>query len=164
MVTEVLVSWLAEAYAMELAEQSLLEQWSKDFERHPDLRSEIRQHLVETSQHIKDIAECIESIGGTVSEAPEASTHHFIHLAEQATSTSQYNDELVKAMLALHAVEHFEHATYLALSEAARALGEDEIADTCEHIAEEEHAMAEWSEEQIPTVVAAYIANAREEV
>jgi ferritin-like metal-binding protein YciE len=162
MVTEVLIAWLNDAYTMEQTQTHVLEQLSIDFERYPEIQSEIRQHLAETHKQLTDLQECIESLGGVVTES--TITGLATGGVNDSAEGGPYNDELVKHMLLLHANERFEQGTYIAIAEAAHSIDEDEIADTCERIAEEECAMAEWTEEQIPLITAAYMASTREEV
>jgi ferritin-like metal-binding protein YciE len=152
MAAELLIAWLNDAYAMEQAQAKTLEGFIEDFEEHTEIRSELRQHLLESEDQIKDLKLAIEDLGGKV--APGRSNLSEIIASVQEMSVSPYHDERVKDLLLLHATEHYEHITYMAIAEGARQLGEDDIADTCERIADEEAAMAEWAEEQIPAVVA----------
>jgi ferritin-like metal-binding protein YciE len=69
-------------------------------------------------------------------------------------------DEKVKDMLMIHAGEHYEHASYMGISEAAKRLGENEIATIADQIAEEEKATAKWAEEQIPGLINRALATA----
>ena len=152
MTPELLISWLNDAYAMEQAQIRMLERFSTDFEPYPDIRSELRQHLIETRQQLDDIRECLTTLG----VAPRAAQRPtpIQGLYPDSSHVTFKEDELVKNLLVLHACEHYEHITYLALAEGARQASQDEIADICERIAEEEMAMAEWVEEQVPVVVA----------
>jgi ferritin-like metal-binding protein YciE len=139
----------------------MLEQYSKDFEAHPDVRSELQQHLLETKQQIEDIEECLSGLGAKASAAKDALGT--ISGLAQGVGTNAFKDKLVKDLLALYASEQFAYACYSALAEGARHHMADEVADICERIAEEEMAMAEWVEEQLPAVVTATL-TAREEV
>ncbi|HSD55827.1 MAG TPA: DUF892 family protein [Candidatus Saccharimonadales bacterium] len=148
MVQELLIAWLNDARAMEQAHIQKLKQLVEDFEDFTEIRSELKQHVTEVEEAIEDLEEAIKGLGGKVVESVfNADT------IQSADSTGPYHDELVKDMLTLHANEHYGHITYLALAECASHLGEDEIADMSERAAEEKRVMAEWTEEQLPTVI-----------
>ncbi len=55
-------------------------------------------------------------------------------------------------MLADYASEHFEIACYRSLIAAAEEAGKPQVAEVCSEILEDEEAMADWIEEQIPEV------------
>jgi ferritin-like metal-binding protein YciE len=59
-------------------------------------------------------------------------------------------DEVVKDCLAAYASRHFEIATYISLSAAARRLERPAIEQMCEENLQQERAMASWLERQIP--------------
>jgi ferritin-like metal-binding protein YciE len=161
MAEELLVAWLNDAHAMEQAQLATLERFVEDFNKQPEIRSELRQHLLETQEQITDIKEAIESLGGTVLNT-QSILGTLIGTASNISS-GPYHDEPVKNMQTLYAIEHFEHICYMAIAEGARHIGEDEIADMCERIAEEEKAMAEWVEEQLPNIVSGCVKTVIEE-
>jgi ferritin-like metal-binding protein YciE len=71
----------------------------------------------------------------------------------QSVMTGPFQDELVKNFLMDYAAENLEIASYNAIITAARDLGEEEVARTCEQILREEQAMAGWLQENLPTAV-----------
>src|SRR5690625_5911077 len=71
----------------------------------------------------------------------------------QSAMAALTGDDLVKASLAGYASEHLEIASYQALIAAANDLGDTETAAVCEQILEEELAMSEWLEENLPEIV-----------
>lgn len=153
MATELLIAWLNDAYAMEQAQIKMLESFAQDFDSYPEIRRELHEHLVETKQQVADVRECIESLDGVVGPAATSSLSNLTKLPD-ALGSNHTQDRLIRNMAIMYANEHFEHVTYTALAAAARKASQDEIADMCERMAEEEIAMAEWLEEQIPEVVA----------
>lgn len=68
-----------------------------------------------------------------------------------------FDDELVKNCLAYSASEHFEIACYRSLIAAAHETGQTEIAEVCREILQDEDAMSEWLEEQIPVVTQTFL-------
>lgn len=148
---ELLVAWLNDAYAMEHAQIGTLEQYSKDFDAYDEIRVKLEEHLQETKQQKEEVKAAIERLGGSVSQTKVA-IGAFIG-AVQGVGTGPYKDELVKNLLVLHANEHFEHISYVALADAAATLGEDEIARMCRAIARQEKSMAEWLEKPLQRIV-----------
>lgn len=156
MATTLLISWLQDAYAMSQSHIKMLEQYSKDFESYPDVRSELQQHILETRQQVEDVEECLKGLDSKPSGVKNTAAK-LGGLAE-GIGTSPFKDTLVKDLLALYAAEQFAYACYSALAEGARHLMADETSDICERIAEEEMAMAEWIEEQLPAIVTSTLA------
>lgn len=60
----------------------------------------------------------------------------------QGASTGAAMDEMVKNCLADYATEHFEIASYRALSAAAQKVGDQETVIVCEEIIKDEQEMA----------------------
>lgn len=147
---DMLVAWLNDTYAMEQSQLKMLKRFVDDYEEFPDIQAKLREHYEQTERQAEDIKTCIEGLDGKVSTAKSAMGN--IMGTMQGIGTSVYKDEVVKDMIMLHAGEHFEHASYLALAAGAEASGEGEIAAVCRRILDEEKAMAEWTEEQLPLV------------
>jgi ferritin-like metal-binding protein YciE len=148
---ELLTAWLNDAYALADAQTVTLERFAEDFVAHSDIRSELRQHLVETKDQMEDLEDAIHELGGKVAKGKTSLPDIIVAVKEM--SSSPYHDELVKDLRLLYAAEHYEHILYMSIAEASRRLNEDDIADTCERLADEAMAMAEWAEEQLPTIV-----------
>ncbi|HET8671948.1 MAG TPA: DUF892 family protein [Candidatus Saccharimonadales bacterium] len=162
MAAELLTAWLNDAYALADAQAKTIERFAEDFAGHSDIRSELRQHLAETRDQMNDLEDAIHELGTKVTK------HHSTNLPDilrtvKEMSSSPYHDELVKDLQLLHAMEHYEHIMYLAVAEASRRMGEDDIADTCERFADEAMAMAEWAEEQLPAIVTSCLSAAIKE-
>lgn len=151
MAKDLLITWLNDAYAMEESQVEMLERFIKDFDSEPDIKSRLQEHLDMTRQQREDIKTCLGRLDQTPSKV-KSLLGNLLGMA-QGMSTGPYKDELIKNMLLLHAGEHFEHASYLALVTAAEECCEDEIADVCERIAEEENDMADWAGESLPDIV-----------
>jgi len=158
MVQELLVAWLNDARAIEKAQLVRLRQLIEDFDDFAEIRSELRQHVTEVEEALEDLEEAVRGLGGKVVESVFTEP-----ASPNQAGTGPFHDELVKDLLALHASEHYGHIMYLALAECATHLGEDEIADMSERAAEEKRVMAEWTEEQLPTVITSCLHAATED-
>ena len=152
---ETLIGWLNDAYAMEKGLVQVLENHASDVKDRPEMYRKIAEHLEKTKMHAERVRDCVERLGGSTSSMKTAMGA--ISGFFQGRSTGASPDELVKNALSDYAAEHFEIASYKALIVAARALGEQEVAQVCETILRDEEDMARWLEQQLPTVVQEYL-------
>lgn len=147
-----LIPWLKNAYMMEQNMIPVLEshaQCAIPFDR---LRDRLDQHLGETYRHREQVARCLRLLGEEPStvKAMAATASGMV----QGIVTSIQPDAMLKNVLADYASESMEIASYTALVSATEELGEDQIADICREILDEEVEMAAWLEGQIPDVTA----------
>jgi ferritin-like metal-binding protein YciE len=149
--TEMVIAWLNDAYGMEQSITHVLENHAKDAKDHPQLQSGIQQHLEATKRHADLVKQQIERLGGSTSTVKTAMSH--VMGMGQSVSTGMAKDELVKNALTDYATEHMEIASYRALQTAAMDLGDQDLARTCETIMADEMAMAQFLEQNLPTVV-----------
>lgn len=148
---EMLIAWLNDAHAMEQAQIPVLEKHAEDAEGFPDIRERDERHIEETRRHAERVKECIEHLG-EASSAPKNVLGSMMGNM-QSLMTAPFEDKLVKNFLMDFASENLEIASYSAIVTAARDLGEEEIAGTCEEILREEEEMADWLRENLPSVV-----------
>lgn len=148
---EVLIAWLNDAHAMEQAQIPVLQNHAKDADAFPEIRARDEQHIEETGRHADLVRGCLERLG----ESPSATKSALGTMMGNAQSvmTGPFRDELVKNFLMDYAAENLEIASYNAIITAARDMGEEDIARTCEQILRDEEAMAGWLEENLPTAV-----------
>lgn len=147
---EQLTTWLNSAHAMEQSLAQVLENHAKDAKDHPEMRSRLEEHVIETRGHAERLEECLRLLGEKPSTVKTAMGNLMGML--QGASTGMFRDELVKNVLADYASEHFEIACYRSLISAAEAADQPDIAEICAEILEEEEAMAAWLEEHIDEV------------
>jgi|SRR5690625_858884 len=146
------IAWLNDARAMELGLiQSLQGQAKMAEDLFPHVKSRIEQHLEETRRHAELIEGCLERLDANISTMKGVTG--VLGAGLQSAMAALTGDDLVKASLAGYASEHLEIASYQALIAAANDLGDTETAAVCEQILEEELAMSEWLEENLPEIV-----------
>ncbi|HEU4649118.1 MAG TPA: ferritin-like domain-containing protein [Gemmatimonadales bacterium] len=148
---ELLLSWLKDAHAMEEGLIPNLENHAKDAKDYPQIQARIQQHIEETRRHAELVRGCIERLGDDTSKAKELMGK--LQGRMGGLGTAVFGDELVKDLLADYAAEHVEIASYTALIAAARDLGDNTTATTCEQILRDEQAMARDIIENLPVVV-----------
>lgn len=148
---EQFIAWLNDAYSTELALMPVLKNHAKDAEDYPEIRDRDLQHLEETRRQAERLKKLIESLGGKVSTAK--SLFGTMLGQGQSISTEFFQDEITKNFLSDYAAEHFEIASYKALIETARQIGEHQCIPILEGILREEEAMARWIEEHLPLAI-----------
>jgi ferritin-like metal-binding protein YciE len=136
---------------MENALIQILEHQAKDAKEYPQVQAKIEQHLEQTRRHAELVKNCIETLGGSTSTVKTGMAKLFGQM--QAVSTGAAKDEMVKNALADFAAENFEIASYSALIQAAQELGDQRTAGVCQQILREEEEMAQWLQQNLPTLV-----------
>lgn len=152
---EELLHWLNDAYSMELTNIKILEEHIRDAEQFPEIQGRLRSHLGETRRHADRVRHCIEDIGGKVSRSKAMLGNMLGRM--KSMSTGMFNDELVKNALSDSATEHFEVACYKSLIAAAEDLGEERVIHACRQNMEEDQAMADWVDSQVPHVTRRFL-------
>ncbi|WP_199431420.1 YciE/YciF ferroxidase family protein [Qaidamihabitans albus] len=146
------ITWLNDAYAMEQALEETLERHAKDAQgENEEVHERIQRHIQETRDQAATVRECIESLGGQVSGSKSAFASMFG--AMQGNLNKPAGDTMVKNAVADYAAEHFEIATYRALIDAARQIGEEEVSGKLTGILRQEEEMARFLEQQLPGAV-----------
>ena len=148
---DLLIAWLNDAHGMENALIQVMENHVKDAKDHPQIQAKIQQHLEQTRRHAQMVKDCVEGLGAHTSAVKTGMAT--LSGQVQAVSTGAARDELVKNALADFASENFEIACYSALITAAQELGDQNIAQVCQRILQDEQEMANWLQQNLPTLV-----------
>lgn len=148
---DLLIDWLNDAHGMETALIQILEHQIKDAKDYPQVQAKLEQHLEQTRRHAQLVKGCIENFGSHTSTVKTGMATLFGQM--QALSTGPAKDEMMKNALADYAVENFEVASYTSLIRAAEELGEQQTAQVCQQILQEDQAMANWIEQNLPVLV-----------
>jgi ferritin-like metal-binding protein YciE len=98
---------------------------------------------------------CLKRFGSDTSTFKDLAGR-FVGIA-QAFAVEVASDEVVKDCCAAYSWRHFEIACYLSLGAAATALEEAEVVRMCEEHIQQERAMAQWLEQQIPETTRAFL-------
>ncbi|MDB6150586.1 MAG: hypothetical protein JWQ44_2034 [Chthoniobacter sp.] len=140
---------------MERGLEITLQKQAQNEDLHGALRQQSATHLEETRRHAEAVKACLESLGSDTSTIKTGMAK--VMETVKGLGTNFASDERVKDLLAAYASEHFEIACYKALRAGALAIGEPQIAAVCDTIIPDEENMAEWLDENLPTVVASYL-------
>ena len=154
---ELLVSWLKNAYAMEKGMVETIKEHIEDAKDDPDMESAIskmEEHVDESEMQAERVKSAIEKLGSDISSVKTNLTT----AQQKATSASldMFKDHGVKNIIIDHASEHFEMATYMAISKAAKMCNQEEIAQMAEEIMKKESQTAEKLKNEIEKAVESY--------
>lgn len=148
---ERMIAWLNDAYVMENKLVEVLKEHASQAEEHPFVRDKILEHCEETKHHASLVQTCIEQLGGDVASLKSSVAKVMGTMEGLTTVTAE--DRLIKNAIAEYSSEYMEIGVYTALIAAADALNVSSIVPTLQTILDEETAMADWLEENLPTVV-----------
>ncbi|MFC7398292.1 ferritin-like domain-containing protein [Chelatococcus sp. GCM10030263] len=152
---ERLMEWLRDAHAAEQQAETMLTGVASRLENYPDLKARIEQHIRETQRQADLVRGCIERRGGSTSMIKDAGGKMMAF--GQAMSGMFVGDEVMKGSIASYAFEAMEIASYRILVTTAEQVGDQETARICEQILQEEKAMADWLEQNLPNLTKAYL-------
>src|SRR5262245_55998979 len=152
MARDQLITWLNDAYAMEMALIAVLQNHAGDVRATaPDAATRLDQHVIETRMHADRIEQCLAELDSTPSRIKSAFSSVIGQV--ESTATGLFSDAPVKNALMDYGAEQVEVGCYHALATPARQLGLERVAALCELNLREDEAMALWLREQIPAVV-----------
>ena len=147
---DLVIAWLNDAHGMENALVQILEHQVKDAKDYPQVQAKLQQHLEQTRRHAQMVKGCVEALGGKTSAVKSGMASLFGQM--QALSTGPAQDEMLKNGLADYAAENFEVASYTSLITAAQELGDQQTASVCQQILREDQEMANWLQQNLPTL------------
>ncbi len=108
---------------------------------HDDLRAAFESHLLETEGHVEKLEAVFESFGQEAKSKKCPAIVGIIKEADELVSENKKSPTLNAALIfAGQKAEHYEIASYGALREWAKLLGNEEAADLIDEILDEEKA------------------------
>lgn len=149
------IQWLRDAHAMEEQAEAMLAAQDQRIESYPALASRIQQHLEETRTQASRLREVLASLGEGTSMLKDAGGK--LMATAQAMGGAFAGDEVMKGSLASYAFEQMEIASYRALIAAADHFGETQAMQSCQANLQEEIAMAQWLDSQLPAITHAFL-------
>jgi ferritin-like metal-binding protein YciE len=152
---ERLMEWLRDAHAAEEQAKTMLSGTAGRIQNYPELKARIEQHERETERQAELVRSCIERRGGSTSTIKDTGAK--LVALGQAMSGMFVGDEVMKASIASYAFEAMEISSYRILIATAEHVGDMETARICQQILREEEAMAEWLEQNLPTLTQQYL-------
>lgn len=149
------LTWLNNAYAMENDIIKTLQGQIDDAEDFPDMQEKIKMHLKQTEGHAEKVKNIIERMDEDVN-AVKSGMASMMGMMKGA-SMGMMHDKVIKNALADYATEHMEIASYKALIETAKVVGDNESIPVFESILKEEEEMAQILEKEMPMVLKQFL-------
>src|SRR3954468_8689687 len=153
-----LMEWLRDAHAAEEQALTMLGGMASRLQNYPELKARVQQHVDESKRHAELVRACIERRGGSTSTIKDTGAKALA--LGQAMSGMFVDDEVMKGVIASHAFEAMEMASYNILISTAREARDEQTAGVCEQILQDEQAMALWLEEHLQALTTRYLARA----
>lgn len=151
-----LIAWLRDAHAMEEQALTMLNAQFERLESYPELKARIGKHIDETKQQAALLQGCLDRLGKGSSTLKDAAGK--LTAMAQGLGGVFASDEVVKGSLASYTFEHMEIASYRILIAAAGYMGDEETANVCRRILDEELAMAKWLEDNVDAITLEFLA------
>ncbi len=146
-----LISWLNNAYGMEMGLIPVLETHAREARNMPRLQERIQAHVEQTRSHAQRVQQAIEACGGNVSTGKSWLGDTLGRI--NALTTVMHTDAVVKNTLMDFGAEQFEIGCYRSLiAAAAQELNLPQVVSLCQRNLEDELEMARWLENLIPEV------------
>ena len=148
---DVLVDWLENAYSFENAVVGMLENQIERASGFPDLRSQLQEHREASRRHANTVESCIERLGGDISQVRESISKFLGDTPSKLVGIG--GDSVVKDTIVGSIIEQYEISTYTAIITLAERLGDDNTADRCREILDDEQQMHDYLTENIENIV-----------
>jgi ferritin-like metal-binding protein YciE len=152
---ETLASWLKDAHAMKSARIENLQRQTERCSEFPQVQRKLEEHVTHSRQQMAELENCLQRVGADPSSLKEMTSKVASKLQGWTTATAP--DEVVKYAIADEAFAEFEAASFDSLAAAAAECGEQQIAEVCARMRDEERRMAEWFRGQIPQITRQYL-------
>ena len=153
---DVFIVGLRNAHAMEVQARELMERQSERLGEYPDVQARVKQHLVETNQHLKRVEQCLQACGETSSSLKD--TAQSVMANTMAMAHAMAGDEILKNTFANNAFENFEVAAYKSLLALCDSAGQQTARPLLEANLREDEAMAAWIDANVGKVTQEYLA------
>jgi ferritin-like metal-binding protein YciE len=152
--TELFVTGLKNAHAMEKQAISIMTPQVQRIEKYPEVAEQLRTHIEETNVQIARLDEILGSLGSSASSIKDLGLSMVGGAA--ALGHAAAGDEILKNSFANYAFEHFEIASYKSLLTMAEHAGFNRFSSGLQQNLDEELAMASWIDETLPLVTRRY--------
>jgi ferritin-like metal-binding protein YciE len=152
---EFLVSWLKDAHGLETHLVQTLERQAKDARDYPQVQAKIQEHLEKTRHHADLVEGCLKHYDSGTSTVKSGLGSALGAVTGMASGSAK--DEIIKDSLSDYAAENMEIASYTSLIAAAKALGDNETAQVCQQILQDEEEMAQWLKEHLSSLTQEFL-------
>ncbi len=148
---DVLIGWLKTAYSLENSLVNVLGNQAERASSFPEIRSALQGHREASQRHANMVKECITGLDGDVSTVRAGVSKLFGEVQSKMLGT--FGNPVVRDAIMGSMSEQLEISTYRAIITLAERLGEEETANTCREILNDEQQMHEFFDEHLENVV-----------
>jgi ferritin-like metal-binding protein YciE len=152
---DIFVTGLRNAHAMEIQARETMERQAERLDGYPEVKQQVKAHLVETNQQLKRLEQCLEACGEATSALKD--TAQSIMANTMAMTHAMAGDEILKNTFANNAFEHFEIAAYKSLLALCGEAGAEASRTALETSLKEEERMAAWIDSNLAKVTRQYL-------
>src|SRR5919112_110451 len=152
---EIYTTGLKNAHALEQQALQLMQRQVERYDRYPEMRQRLEQHIRETEGQIGRLEELMHGMGTDRSALKDWATSIMGNLA--AIGHAIMPDEILKNTFSNLAFENFEIASYTSLIAMAEATGNSGHVPTLRQTLNEEERMATWIRENTPAISLKYL-------
>jgi ferritin-like metal-binding protein YciE len=149
------VTGLRNAHAMENQALSIMKPQVARIENYPEVAARLQQHITETEGQIQRLEQILGGLDESHSSLKDAALSFSGAMA--ALGHSVAGDEIIKNSFANYAFENFEMAAYKSLIIMAQYGNFSASMPLLEANLREEQEMADWIEQNLPTVTQRFI-------
>lgn len=154
-VRDVFVVGLRNAHAVENEALSIMNRQLDRLENYPELAARLRSHVDETQQQVERLDTILADLGEDASTFKDAAASLMGNMAAMGHTVA--SDEILKNAFADFAFENYEIAAYRSLITMAEAGGFHAAVPPLTTSLDQEEAMAEWLEANLPTITQRYL-------
>lgn len=154
-IRDVFVVGLRNAHALENEALSIMNRQVERLESYPELEARLRHHIEETEQQAQRLDQILSGLGESPSTMKDVAASMMGSMA--ALGHSVAGDEILKNAFADFAFENYEIAAYRSLITMAERGGFNAAVPLLQATLEQEEAMAEWLETNLPMLTERYI-------
>lgn len=140
---------------MKTARMQNLERQAQRYDDFPDLQARLADHIRHSKDQVDQLEQWLHELGADTSAVKEGTSKIASQL--QSWTSSSAPDEVIKNFIANNAFAEFEAASFHSLSVTATACGEQQIAEGCARMRDEERQMADWFQAELPRVTERFL-------
>ncbi|MDQ2827781.1 MAG: ferritin-like domain-containing protein [Chloroflexota bacterium] len=150
--TNLLRSWLADAYGAEVALVDVMETQLADLSSQHEMEAKFFEYLDMLQRHANMLQDRITDLEGETNALNKGGMTSFINTMKDLW-VRPINSRLVKHDIVDGASIHYQIAQVNALRVAAHSSGHAEVTRTCEDILRDKREMVQWLDDYLPTLV-----------
>ncbi len=156
---ECIDSWLRDAHAMERESSAFLGARLGRIVHYPSLHDLLEAHLHETNCQVERLEDFIAQRSRDA--GPWKHLRARLQGEARSASLSLCGDEVIETVIALVTQKQMEIASYQILAAAAEEASDEEVAELCQTLCQQEHMLVSRVQQQVPELIHLYLLRER---